>query len=78
MNYTVIGKPNCKWCEKARELLEEHGKAHEYIDTTLSPAIKTILLEGGYVYVPQVFDPRGEHIGGFLELREHLVVLDNI
>lgn len=79
MQVTIFGRPNCPYCDKAKNLLallEESGHAQDsrYIDMhehgiTKADLQKTI---GREVYtVPQVLID-GLHIGGFTEFEAHV------
>lgn len=72
MMITIYGKPNCKFCTKAKNLVDGRMLKHEYKDVSLSanmdelknlyPAAKT---------VPQIFIS-GKHIGGYSEFASYL------
>lgn len=70
--YTVYGKPNCPFCVRAKEYLENHGKEYEYIDVSAEASKRQELMDrvfnavGFYPKtVPQIFMPNGEYVGGF-------------
>ncbi len=67
MSYTIYGKPNCEYCNKAKSLLEENEKPYLYIDISLNPQAKDFIVKAGAETVPQVFH-KFHHIGGFEEL----------
>lgn len=71
----IWGRPNCVWCERAKDLLEERGIPYEYVELTSKnietfnsyfpnkktvPQIHNIGKHGGYI------------IGGYEELVENL------
>jgi glutaredoxin len=69
--YLVIGRKNCNYCEKAKELLTSQGKEFVYVDITsgddnADPFWKKFLVTNMKVKtVPQVFNL----IGGYEDLR---------
>ena len=67
--YTIIGRPDCHWCDKAKKLLTEKGREYQYIDCTENTWVVAIMLKGGYRKVPLVIQ-HTEVIGGYLELEE--------
>jgi|TARA_B110000977_G_scaffold190715_1_gene261852 glutaredoxin len=74
MSYVVIGTDNCGFCTKAKQLLKE--KRVVFTDYSLnSPSSKwllTLFKQSGMTTVPQIWDSKGHHIGGYNELKEHL------
>lgn len=72
MIYTVIGRKNCDYCDKATDLIEETGNSYSYYGIDSDPWTKTLMLKAGYKTVPIIFDAQGKEIGGYTELKEHL------
>lgn len=72
----VYGRPGCSWCQKARDLLTQHGIPFEYIDFSQEdPALKTQLLQmTGATTVPLVFI-EDEYIGGYDHLAARVLRL---
>lgn len=68
--YYVYGRPNCPFCEKAKELLEERRAFYEYIDITKDADAKEWFLEAGFKKVPQIY-LENKHIGGYNDLAAH-------
>lgn len=64
--YTIYGKPNCPWCDRAKGLLQPDE--YNYVDVSKDQEAKEVLVEMGVRTVPQVFD-RDNHIGGFEALK---------
>lgn len=71
--YTVYGRPNCGYCDRAKALLEEKSLAFEYHDVMADLEQRQALLEKlpDVKLLPQIF-LNGEHVGGFTELRQSL------
>lgn len=70
--YTVLGRPNCSWCSKAKELLSSKGKDVLYVDVSKDIWVRTLLVKARLTTVPQVFGPDGAYIGGHENLVNHL------
>lgn len=70
--YTIVKQPNCKWCDKAVELLVEHRVTYQIVDISNEPWVKTVLRKADLLLVPQVFDEEGNLIGGYTELKAKL------
>ena len=68
---TILSKPTCPFCNKAKAMLKEKNMAYEeiVIGDTVSPA--TIRALSGKTGVPQIFID-GELIGGSSDLEEYL------
>jgi glutaredoxin len=72
MNATVYSKPNCVWCDRAKNLLQIKGI--NYIEKDISnPTFKIELLNilKDVRTVPQIFI-NDNHIGGFTQLEAYL------
>lgn len=67
--YTIYGKPECPWCDRAKDLLEPHE--YSYVDVSKDQEAKEVLIEMGVRTVPQVFDG-DNHVGGFEDFKKHL------
>ena len=77
----VFGKPNCQFCTKAKELLDEAGVEYEYLDVVENPAamyemlvrVKPEIGEFTPVTTPQIWLD-GKFVGGADELSAKLGV----
>jgi glutaredoxin len=67
--FEVFGKPNCKYCTKAKDLLDELGVDYRYTDLTQDDAAMKMIKAEGHTTVP-VISLNGGLIGGFTELEE--------
>jgi glutaredoxin len=72
LNYTIIGRTKCTFCDKAKELLEQKGIEYKYYGIDTEPLMKTLILAAGHKTVPIVFDAEGKEIGGYTQLKELL------
>lgn len=73
--YTIIGRtsPACKYCEKAKELLDAKGIEYEFIDLTGRNTAIEVFKSLGHTTVPLVIDrDSGVVIGGYDDLFIHL------
>jgi len=68
---TIITKPGCPFCAKAKELLEKRGLPYEEIVLGRDATLSSLRAITGQETVPQVFID-GQHIGGSEELDRHL------
>jgi glutaredoxin len=74
MTYVIIGKPNCKYCDSAKKILNIHNEEYVYFEASLSPhgeAFKNFIMANNLKTVPQVW-LNGHYIGGFEQLERHL------
>ena len=55
--YLILGRPNCPYCDEAKELLTIWGKAYHYVDVLLpeNKGFLSLLKDNNYNTVPQVF-----------------------
>ncbi len=65
--YTIIGQPNCKWCEQAISFLETRNIDFNYLTLDTNPGLKVFLSCLELRTVPQIWRGK-EHIGGYDEL----------
>lgn len=84
MEFLVYGKPNCPYCEQAKDLLIAKGVDFVYYsldqDFTVPDLIEMVIEKTGVrpSTFPQIFvrddeDADTAHVGGFTELRVYLV-----
>lgn len=69
--YTIYGRSNCPFCDKAKTLLFEEGLAYHYVPLDSHTEHLGLFKYAGFSTVPQVFSPEGNLIGGYTELKEH-------
>ena len=67
----IIGKPNCKYCEKAKDYCNSKEIAYEYFDMAEHTEVKDLVVAMGAETVPQIFDGFS-HVGGYEELVKYL------
>ena len=71
--YVMLTQDNCKYCTAALGLLESHGyevTLYDVADRKTDPAVASLIVTKT---VPQIYDPDGVFIGGYTELKEHLL-----
>lgn len=73
--WVVISRNQCNFCDQAKALLKGANKQYtEYnVQSPSSKWVLTLIKEAGYTTVPQVFDPSGKHVGGYVELSSLLI-----
>ena len=70
LKFRIITQPNCKWCDKAKELLKSRHMKYEEQVLGKDVMIKEFA-EEGFSTVPQIF--QGErHIGGYEDLAKYV------
>lgn len=69
--YVVIGKEDCPWCDKAKELITAFGDVYEYFDIKKDPVMREFLVCNGLGTVPQVYLD-GQLIGGYEDLHDYI------
>ena len=70
--YIVYGKVTCPFCDKAKELLQQHNLEIDYRDVGDSEVKQELLnLYSEAKTVPQIFT-NGVRIGGYTDLVEYL------
>lgn len=72
MQYFMLTKENCPWCDLAKGLIKESGGAVVALSITEYPPLKTLLVKAGYKTVPQIWNEQGEYIGGYEDLYQRL------
>jgi len=68
---TLITKPGCPYCAKAKAMLEKHHMAYEEIVLGQDATLRSLRAITASEMVPQVFI-NGDHIGGSDDLEKHL------
>ena len=68
---SVITKPGCPFCARAKEMLEANGMAFEEIVLGHDATLRSVRAITGKETVPQVFID-GEYIGGSEALEQHI------
>ena len=73
--YYVLTRSDCDYCEKAKQLLIENGKAYSQTGILADHVIIKLMIVAGLKTVPQIWC-ENEYIGGYTELQEHLGLKD--
>jgi len=68
---SIISKPGCPYCTKAKEMLSNHGISYDEISVGHDTNLRSVRAITGKDTVPQIFI-NGEHIGGSEELESYL------
>lgn len=70
--YTILGKPECPYCERAKELAKAKDLRFEYIDITTDAKALLKAKDSGMTTVPVIL--KGETlIGGFEDFWKHTI-----
>lgn len=70
MKIVIYGTADCKWCDRAKELVTGLNLDYDYVDVAESEEAQTMFREQGLRTVPQVFDSN-TRIGGYEALKAH-------
>ena len=72
--WVVITRDQCNFCDQAKALLNGYGLPYtEYnVQSKSSGWLLNLLKRSSITTVPQIFNPKGTHIGGYTELKEWL------
>lgn len=72
--YTIISRNQCNFCDQAKALLKGANKDYvEYnIQDEKSKWLLYLLKRSSITTVPQVFNEKGTHIGGYIDLKDWL------
>ncbi len=64
-NIIIYTQPACRYCERAKELLQHKQQNFQEVDVTVSSEIRQEMVakSGGRNTTPQIFI-KGKHIGG--------------
>ena len=74
MMYVILSTPYCKFCTKAKHLMREKrvGFTAYSLDDPSSKWLLTLPKKAGIGTLPQIWDNKGNYIGGYTELKELL------
>lgn len=70
--YTLITRNNCVFCVKAKGALTGASLDYREINIEDERWMLTLIKQAGHTTVPQIYDPTGNHVGGYTELIETL------
>jgi glutaredoxin len=70
--FYILTRPDCPWCDKAKELLNDKGEDHQVFLYTEHPLIVKLMFKAGLKSVPQIWH-NGDHIGGYEALALYLL-----
>ena len=72
--YTIITRDQCNFCDAAKAMLK--GRSFPYteynVQSQSSRWVLSLIRKAELTTVPQVFDPSGNYIGGYTELKAKL------
>ena len=73
--YYILTRKDCEYCDKAKQLLVDDRVAYSETNILADPVIIKLMIMAELKTVPQIWYDN-EHIGGYAELRQHLVLKD--
>lgn len=72
--YVIITRDQCNFCDDAKALMK--GKGIQYVEYNIqsdsSRWLLSLLKRSSITTVPQVFNDKGTHVGGYNDLKEYL------
>jgi len=72
--YIIITRDQCNFCDAAKAMLKGRGFPYtEYnVQSQSSRWVLSLIKRAKLNTVPQIFDPSGNYIGGYTELKDKL------
>jgi len=74
--YYILTREDCKWCDKAKALLDEKGLGYQALSYQEHPIISKLIKMTNIKTVPQIWLDN-EHIGGYSELYNSFLGSEN-
>jgi glutaredoxin 3 len=69
MTYRIYSKAGCIFCDAAMELMEKHDIKYQEIKVPGNDEAMKLFKDRKWKTVPQIFDDKGKHIGGYQDLK---------
>ena len=69
----MVSRRNCPYCDKAKQLINSKGGSVSHYSLEESKWILDLFKKADLKTVPQIWNHRGEHIGGYSELRQFFI-----
>lgn len=72
--YVIVTRDQCNFCDSAKVLLKGAGLYFvEYnVQSQSSKWVLDLIKKAGYTTVPQIWNQKGEHIGGYTEFKDYI------
>ncbi len=67
---SIITRPGCSFCARAKQILSEHGVDYDEVSLGTHAATRSVRAITGMETIPQIFID-GEHIGGSEDLENY-------
>tara|TARA_R110001606_G_scaffold357904_1_gene509375 strand:+ start:2047 stop:2274 length:228 start_codon:yes stop_codon:yes gene_type:complete len=72
MTYIIITQENCTYCDKAKRLMADNKISSVSYNVRSSKWLKDLLGKADLTTVPQIWNSKGEYIGGYEELDKYI------
>lgn len=72
MTYIIITQENCTYCDKAKRLMADNRISSVSYNVRSSKWLKDLLGKADLTTVPQIWNSKGEYIGGYEELDKYI------
>jgi len=69
--YRIYSQSGCIYCDAAMDLLDKKEIVYEEIKIDDDDNQKAFLKSQGFRTVPQIYNELGEHIGGYMDLKDY-------
>ena len=69
--YFMLSRPDCIWCDKAKELMQKKGVDFEVHSIYDHPMTVRLMLRGQLKTAPQIWYNK-EYVGGYKDLVNHI------
>ena len=69
-HFVILTRPNCGWCEKAKNVIKSHGDTYKEFDILEYSHLRDFMIANDQTTVPQIYRTGG-WIGGFTELQHY-------
>lgn len=71
MTVVLLTKPECVWCERAKELLRDNNMEFRDFSLVEHEILREFIITQGLRSVPQIYI-NGKHVGGFEGLKDYI------
>jgi glutaredoxin len=66
----LYSKPNCSYCDRAKQILKSWDITYDTVDITVNPELRDFLINEGHKSVPQLYSDGKLFLGGTAALNQ--------
>ena len=70
MMYTIYSKSGCIYCDAAMDLMEKNNLEYKEVKVDRDPLALAYMQSNNFKTVPQIYDPEGNHVGGYYDFKK--------